>query len=282
MSTTALAINIAASAICVLADGFFISMHLIEKRKEKKSDNFILRNVLNLTWANFLRAVFLIIMAPIPNTPVYCHVISIPFNTFRLGECFFSSVLAYSLMYRLRDTNINSKHTAGETFIQYLSWILSILLALIGSVVPYEGNAPAAKALCVFDLQGVLLQIFYWTSFAFNSIVLLYFIYYAYRYGKIADGISYGFYFAIFFSFEFLRMPFFIFDLITIVTGNRNFINNNINLFFIFGFISLACGAVTSILFSYNLGYLTNAYQYLQNCRKKKENSRKDSETTSV
>jgi len=136
---------------------------------------------LNLTVANFIRSLFDIIIQASFAYPYhltnFCHVISVPFATVRVGEHIWSSLLAYALLHKITITNLVIKNPPGSTILIYSAWILSLILAIIGTSVSYD-NPLSQPTLCSFSLQTLFLQITFWFTCIINTTILCYIIYY--------------------------------------------------------------------------------------------------------
>jgi len=244
------------------------------KKEEKEKTIFLRQCVLHLTLANFLRSLLVIIVQSTFTYPyhitVFCHIISVPFATFRVGEHVWSSLLAYALLHKITITNLVVKNPPGSKILIYLAWILSLILAIIGSSDLYD-NPLQQPGLCSFYLQSLFLLITFWLTCIINTGILCYIIYYMKKHNGMNNATSFKFYVLMFLAFEYLRLPYYAFT--DAYTANPSLEKNDtLNIVFdVFLFIYLSTGAVTSLMFAYNLNYLDTAMQYCKNCLKKKE-----------
>jgi len=265
-------LNYLFSSLCIIVDAVFLCMLYTDKSKKNEKKNFILTSIIHLILCNLLRSIFFVIVHASTYLSYHvfylCSVLSVPYQTFRIGEHFWSTALAYALFYKLKSKTVDSG-TPGDKYLPYLIWIISVTLSIIGSAVGTNISIHAvypSYSLCSFSLHVLFVQISYWTTCFINSIILIVIVYYARN--ITGRSIPYTFYLIMFLSFEFLRLPYFSYQLNGIVTNDVKASYALRPDFQFFLCIFLSTGAFTSALFSYNFGYFSTCFSYCKNFKK--------------
>jgi len=211
------------STLCILVDGYFLFMLYTDKIKKNEKKNFILTSTLHLIWCNILRSLFFVIVRFSTDVSYHifylCSVLSAPYGTFRIGEHIWSTALAYALLYKLKSNKVDYK-IPGEGFLIYLIWIVSATLSIIASSVGTNLKILPAPSysLCSFTLHSIFVQATFWTSCFINTIILILIVYYAQKKG--GKSIPFTFYLIVFLTFEYLRLPYYAYQLQAIVTND--------------------------------------------------------------
>jgi len=241
-------INFTVGSATIICNSFFILFYFYEKKVQKPS--FLKRCVLHLLIFNSLRELMGIIDAGVTwNTPIsdnYCYITNFLNAIFRMGELFTATILSIELLY-LFNEKLNKFKFLEEKHTIEISWVASVIIAILCATI--KGNVYYASGSCSTIVYVIISQVLFWIATLIHTTIFCYIIIYA-KYKKYDKDISILFYLLVFISFGYLRAFYFIYELLILINGNSNLQFRLASVFF-----SAVYGGITSVLFSYNLGY---------------------------
>jgi len=240
-----------ASIISATCDIFFLGMFFYKLLSVYNvKPQFIQICVVNLISANFIREICALTLslagASFPLST--CIVVTFISNISRVAEYLWGTVIGYSLFYKVSYPLL--QNIPGEKYLRYLIWCITILLCIITSTISSFYPNDLIERCNLLAILAII-DVLFWLTILFNTIIFIYLVYLTHLI-KVKE-ISLTFYILAFVAFGYLRVPYFIKDAISLTQNGAKVEYNFDTTSSFFGNIS---GAVFSLLFSYNLGYL--------------------------
>jgi len=258
---TTLTCNFIGGTFAIIFDIFFLIS--FQQNKKRRKPDYILICLATLTLINLSRVILyfcIYALGSLANySESYCIIMVFLYTVFRLTQHLYCAVLAYALCYKITTKKLGSENTPGEKYIFYVVIGVTIALAISISIYNRINNLSSGFGCSSLIFDQITMVVFA-NVILFDTTVLGIIMYSVKILKRAENVISLPFYFCLFISFDYIRLPYFICTLMAEVTSISFHSGANLVGWGIVSFLNMAAGGVTSMIFSYNLGYFKFFY----------------------